>query len=280
MSDFFLTLPGGVLESIRAEVLAVASATPNDFKALGGAVGDTAYLAKDLYESYLAGHPIPGRGQIKKPAILKGQTICRPISALRWSIGHEDDAAKKIEEGTPEEDMKKRLPTAPKARKSKDGSLYLIIPFRHGVPGTRGLSSEMPKEVYKIAKAMSFSHHKGVIGTRLSATGHQVPLFDYQWGDKMRMGMIPKAKPWHVTDYYDSMYRFKDAGTTKQKKSAGYITFRTMSQKSSPRSWILPTKPGLYPLDTAIQEAWNMRLPDLEDALWADIQVQWAEAKD
>jgi hypothetical protein len=171
--------------------------------------------------------------------------------------------------------MKQDLPKAPKARKAKDGSLYLIIPFRHGNPKARGIQPMSP-EVYKLAKAMSFSYHKGVVGSRVSATGHTVPLYGYEWGDRLGAGLAPKAKPWHVTDYYQGMYRFRDLGTTKgPKKSAGYITFRTMSQKSDPRSWIRPAQPGLYPLDTAMQEAWNANVPFLEAALWEDIQVLW-----
>jgi hypothetical protein len=278
MSEFFLTLPGGIMDDLKAEVLAIATKVPDEFKNLGHAVGVTAYEAKDLYEGYLADQPIPGRGQLKKPAILKGQTICRPLSALAWAIGHEDDAAKRIEEGSPAHDMKQDLRKAPKARRSKDGSLYLIIPFRHSNPKARGIQA-MPKEVYKLAKAMSFSHHQGVIGSRMSATGHSVPLFGYQWGDRLGKGLAPKAKSWHVTDYYQGMYRFHDAGTTKQQKSAGYITFRTMSQKSDPRSWIRPAQPGLFPLDTAMTEAWNANVPFLDAALWEDIQVMWAGIK-
>ena len=272
MSDFFLTLPNGLLDALKPEILAVATMVPDEFVNLAHAVGVTAYDAKDKYEGYLAGGAIPGRGQLKKPAILKGQTICRPLSAMAWSIGHEDDAAKRIEEGSPEYDMKKSLATAPKARTAKDGSKYLIIPFRHGIPGTRGMPA-MPKAVYKLAKAMSFSHHLGVVGSRLSATGHQVPLFGYQWGDRLGKGLAPKSKPWHVTDPYAGMVRFKDA--TKAKTAAGYITFRVMSEKSSARSWIRPAQPGLFPLETAMEQAWDENVPYLEAALWEDIQVKW-----
>lgn len=281
MSEFFLTIPGGFMQMLQAEIMALAFQVPDEFKNLGHMVGVTAYDAAELYDGYLKGHDIPGYGALKRPAQLKGKVICRPLNALSWDIGHEDGNARFIEEGTPERDMKLSLATAPKARAAKDGSKYLIIPFRHGSngegKGTRGFAP-MPKAVYKLAKAMSFSHHLGQNGTRLSATGHNVPLYAYQWGDSLKAGMAAKSKPWHVTDLYDGMYRFKDAGT-KGKKSAGYITFRVMSQKSDARAWIRPAQPGLHPLDTAMKEAWDANVPFLEAALWEDIQVLWNKAK-
>jgi hypothetical protein len=272
MSEAFLTLPAGAMNAIKAEVLALGEKLPEDFQNLAQAVGVAAFDAKDKYESYLAGEPIPGYGQLKKPAILKGQTLCRPLGVLAWSIGHEDGNVRFIEEGQPERDMKLSLPASKKARMAKDGSLYLYIPFRHGTPTARGIQP-MPKEVYKLAKALSFSYHQGIVGSRISGTGHQVPVFGYQWGARLGQGLGSKVKPWHVTDYYQGMYRFKDSGTTKQQKSAGYITFRTMSQKSDPRSWIRPAQPGMHPLDVAMEEAYQENLPYLEAAFWADIEV-------
>jgi hypothetical protein len=58
--------------------------------------------------------------------------------------------AKALENGIQSFDMKKMLETSSKVRIAKDGKRYLIIPFRHGTPGTTSLRA-MPEDVYNKA---------------------------------------------------------------------------------------------------------------------------------
>lgn len=151
-----------------------------------------------------------------------------------------------IETGRPARDMKAVLPTAKRARAAKDGTKYLIIPFRHQVPGATAIGQAMPSHIYGNAKKLSASYVLPM-GTkkpkqRLSATGHIVPQQSYQWGERLPAGLMPKAKPHHVTDIYANMVRFNTS--SGKSKSSSYMTFRTMSEKST--GWIVPAKPGLY----------------------------------
>lgn len=162
-----------------------------------------------------------------------------PMEALVWS---DYGLAGEIEEGRPARDMKLCLPTARKARQSKAGVRYLIIPFRHGVPGT--LKNPMPPEIHEEASQLAMSRVTGV-GRRISASGKVVPQLRYRWaqeGGRLPAGLADKLKPHHVADPYAGMVRM-DTSSGKQKRSA-YLTFRTMSAKSS--GWIVPAKPGLY----------------------------------
>jgi len=158
--------------------------------------------------------------------------------------------AQLIETGRPERDLKKMLDTSVKVRQSKDGKRYLIIPFRHNVPGASAHGRPMPDHVYEAAKQLSPSRVTGQ-GRRQSGTGAydtktRRPLTvnqnQYQWGDRMPAGLAPKLRTHHKTDPYAGMVRF-DTSSGASKRST-YLTFRTMMEGSS--GWIAPAKPGLY----------------------------------
>jgi hypothetical protein len=171
-----------------------------------------------------------------------------PFSALVWS---DYKYAEEIETGRPPRDLKRMLSTSLKVRVSKKGNRYLYIPFRHQTPGNEALGPAMPTDVYALAKEMEPSSVTGQT-TRLSGTGAfniqtrqrlTVPQNLYSWGSSLPDGLAPKLKASHKTDPYAGMYRFS-ANTPGGARSSVYLTFRTMSEKSS--GWIIPAQPGLY----------------------------------
>jgi len=146
--------------------------------------------------------------------------------------------AQEIETGRPPRDLKKMLQTSMKVRVSKKGLRYLIIPFRHGAPGSN--SNPMPADVYQQAKMLTASNIVGH-GRRLSGTGAwslktQQPATvrqrKYKWGERMDGPDVPR--------HQQGMVRM-DTSTKNQKRST-YLTFRVMSEKS--RGWIVPAQPG------------------------------------
>ena len=147
--------------------------------------------------------------------------------------------AQDIETGRPPRDMKKMLNTSMKVRVSKDGTRYLIIPFRHN-------ADTVPQQ----AKAMSLSTITGH-GRRLSGTGASslktkapatVRQRQYNWGDRL---VGPGA-----SKNQQGMVRMNTA--TGGKKSSAYLTFRVMSEKSS--GWITKAQPGQYIVRDVAQE--------------------------
>lgn len=147
--------------------------------------------------------------------------------------------AEEIETGRPPRDLKRMLDTSLKVRISKKGARYLIIPFRHGVPGSN--TNPMPKAVYLQAKAMEASRITGH-GRRMSGTGawslatkapYTVRQRAYSWGD--RLGGDAGRR-------HAGMVRF-DASTPGAKRST-FLTFRVMSEKS--KGWIIPAQPGKF----------------------------------
>jgi hypothetical protein len=154
-----------------------------------------------------------------------------------------------IEDGRPPFDMKAMLNTSMKVRNGKRGR-YLIIPIRHGTPGSN--QNPMPAPIYAAAKALPASRITGR-GTRVSGTGaydiktkqqYLVAKNRYKWGGRLPPGMAPKLKPQHHSDPYAGLVRFDSTAGGKMPHSS-YLTFRIMGEWQT-GAWILPAKEGLH----------------------------------
>jgi hypothetical protein len=178
------------------------------------------------------------------------------VAAISWkstgpfsaSVESTYEYDQEIEAGRPAYDLKTMLSTSQKVRTSKKGKRYLIIPFRHGTPGTN--TNEMPEHVYAEARQLTPSRITGQ-GSRPAAiyasqTGQRqvmrVATRSYSWGGKLPAGLTQKLRPYHATDIHASMVRF-DTTTPKGSRYSSYGTFRTMVEGSN--KWILPPKDGL-----------------------------------
>lgn len=153
--------------------------------------------------------------------------------------------ADQIEKGRPPYDMKKMLQTSLKVRRSKKGVRYLFIPFRHNTPGNDAHAPSMPQSVYDLAKDLAPSSVVGMTTRKSGQTGKShltIPQRKYNWGGSLPAGLSQKLKPHHKSDIHAGMYRF-DTSTPGGAKSSAFLTFRTMSEKST--GWIKPAKPGL-----------------------------------
>jgi len=152
------------------------------------------------------------------------------------STGSSDEV---IEHGHDEIDLKKSVSKSPKARRSSGGELYLVVPFRHGTPGTN--VRPMGKETYDRARKLKASK---VIGTRMEQSAHKgggmVERNVYKWGqtlDTSGLG-LKKKKDSHTAPIEKGMTRFQnETGGGSQ-----YMTFRTM--KSTGSGWMIPARRG------------------------------------
>lgn len=152
--------------------------------------------------------------------------------------------ALEIDTGRPARDLKKMLDTSLKVRQTKTGKRYLIIPFRHQVPGADAVGQSMPADVYALARQLEPSRVTGR-GKRLSGTGAMdiktrkpmmVTARKYAWGESLPAGAAPGMQKKHA-----GMYRFQTS--SGKAKSSTYLTFRIMMEGSP--GWIVPAKPGL-----------------------------------
>lgn len=185
----------------------------------------------------------PGIWEPIRKAYAQSITVT-PTGRFSVEVSTPLDIAEKIETGQPARDLKRMLRTSLKVRTSQQGKRYLIIPFRHNVPGRNGGSGaapQMPRMIYRQAKQLAPSRITGM-GRRVSGTGaydiatHRpitVAARKYAWGGALDASAGSR---------YAGMRRF-DTSSGKAKSSA-YLTFRVMSEDSS--GWIVPAKPGMF----------------------------------
>ena len=141
-----------------------------------------------------------------------------------------------IENGAPAFDMKPGLLKSRKAHRSSGGGKYLHVPLALKTPGggSRGPSPPvMPAPIYTSAAKLHFGQSM-----------RKLPLKYENLGMMTRLS--PNLAKWQHYTWKTSPY----VGVTKVRKYpdkkgpagrlAGYKTFRTVSTKSDPSSWIHP----------------------------------------
>ncbi|MEI6827560.1 MAG: hypothetical protein WCK54_18355 [Desulfuromonadales bacterium] len=153
-------------------------------------------------------------------------------SGIIQRISAQKNIAKQLENGTGPWDMKPGLLGGPKAKMGKNGR-YNIIPFRHGTSNAYSPNNNfptMPKNVYTQARALKASVKAGTgtkWGGRLAGTEFQHPP-----------GQNTTSGYQHKTGKYEGMARIEKP--YQKATQSKYMTFRVVSEKSAPGSWIHP----------------------------------------
>lgn len=122
-----------------------------------------------------------------------------------------------LEKGFSAFDMKTGFKNSPRATHTQSGGWYLTIPIRHSTPGAFMYGKPMPKDIYTQAKKLKNGKSLAVPGAGAKSwTGYQ-----------------------HKSSIYDGLTRIVKSysGGTKQSQ---YLTFRRVSDKSDPQSWMHP----------------------------------------
>ncbi len=150
-----------------------------------------------------------------------------------------------MEKGAPAFDMKTTHPYGRKSRVGRDGTPYLIIPIRHGTPGS--VSNPMPRDFYaairktikdggfKASQVTSAQHH-----TEPNFKGQDIMRAGYAWGDRIT-GVSDQFKN------LEGMVRFAKKSSGGGHLNSSYMTFRIISAKSPDGMWINPAKPKITP---------------------------------
>lgn len=218
-----------------------------------------------LYQGYLKGHTLPNGSAVQHPSgNLAKHAELAANGFLDWSLKNDESYAEAVERGTKERDMKEALAKSDKARRSKDGHLYLIIPFRHGTQGSIGLRP-MPMRVQQMAQALKPSKVSGhFTEPSVHGNGVMVQRNSYKWGGRLSASSLSDAGlSFKMQSRYAGMVRFGNKG------HHSYMTFRVMSEKSS--GWVIPARPGLWPAKTAAESAFQDGKGALADALLEDL---------
>jgi hypothetical protein len=141
----------------------------------------------------------------------------------------EGKLANAIEDGVAPYDLKKGLLRSSKAKKTKSGKPYIHVPFQLKTPGGGVRPPEpetMPRPIYRLASQLG-------IGAQV-----KLPKKYEDYGLKTRLSADLSRwghYTWKVSPY-QGITKVQEPGATK----ATYMTFRTVSKKSDPSSWIHP----------------------------------------
>jgi hypothetical protein len=205
----------------------------------------------------------------------------RRLGPFEYEIYNESKSAERIENGTPELDMKTTHPYGPKSRVSQKGMPYLIVPFRWGTPGTKrnprvGFRNVMPEAVYNIVKnKKKFRQTKTMVDAdngekTLNARGEMVGRAQYSdvsgnkpWGDRLTADMGQS-----ITDNMVGM----SSMLGQNRKAAGYLTFRIISATSPQGSWIKPRVEPRHVVDALAESNREFINTEVEAAIMEDFR--------
>lgn len=168
-----------------------------------------------------------------------------------------------MESGAPAFDMKQGFSKSPKAKRTENGGWYLVIPFRYAVPGSLGESSAfsgvLPQSIYALVKdfkpSTTDTGGKTSRGDSLKATDIPADL-----GAKKRRGSFTNIETKKTFDEYinkTSLYEGlqKSSKFYEETQQGSYHTFRVVSSKSEPGSWIHPGFTALNYAQAALNNA-------------------------
>lgn len=119
-------------------------------------------------------------------------------------------------------DQKLGFSKSKKIHRKKDGGWYLTIPIRHSTPGGYMFGSPMPKDIYGVAKKLGNGESLKVAGAG-----------DLNWNGYQRK-----------SNQYDGLTRI--IKSYQKAKQSQYYTFRRVSDKSDPSSWMHPGYKGVH----------------------------------
>lgn len=226
-------------EILRAVIPDLADATRNELVRLAGERLTTSA------EDYVQGL---GPAQYHMPT---GKTPDEFVGATIVLTGWLANAA---EHGWAGGDMKPWLLSGRAVHEGKRGGRWVVVPFRHGTPGTSGRNFQamgsqyvrgfkagpqgfIPTGSLTQAQAQKLGKQIHRAAKQLAATTSHATTGTV-WGGRLPAGLAPKLEPHHKTDPFAGMVRQEK--TYRKATQNQYTTFRAVSLRSDPRAWVHP----------------------------------------
>lgn len=146
-----------------------------------------------------------------------------------------DPLIQKMDEGSGAFDMKPGFLASPKAKLDKNGNKMMTIPMRWGTPestsGSSMFANKMVPEIYKIAKSKAVGQ-----AVKISELPAQYQAVKSRAKTVNNETSTVFEEYQHKTPINAGITKFKDEVTGQNK----YVSFRRVSEKSDPNSWIHP----------------------------------------
>ena len=225
-----VTLSNNLLNEIRAQLAAFAGKNGGEIApATSAAVSTAAQIIQDTWRGWAEGKSIEGADDIRKAnSRLAASITVRRNGSFDAEIGTDSPYMKRIQQGSPEYDMKKAYPYGRKSRVSKRGRPYLIIPFTWHTPNDEGgarahgsLANTIPENLLSLVQSMRRSYTTGETHIEKNARGENIARAEYSWGDRL------KAEG-----------NINGLVVMNSKKHTAFTTFRVISVDSPKSSWI------------------------------------------
>lgn len=167
--------------------------------------------------------------------LMKGAVVLR----------YDDPLVKMLEEGADPRDMKQAFENSAKAKRKANGGWYLTIPLRYGASTSLGesevFSGILPQEVYEKAKDLKTNIPLGGGLRSRGLTLDEIPQQFQQPTMRKEIPATPTSRLFKQyvakTSKYEGLVKIKDSSTNQTR---GYMSFRRVSDKSDPDSWIHP----------------------------------------
>jgi hypothetical protein len=241
------------------------------------------YAYQAQWKSFALGEAMPGTPRVIKSGAEYAQTIQVNITDdFIKEVFTDSPHHKYIEAGHGEIDLKPGLLSGAKVRYSKSGTPYNIVSFRQGTP--KSLANPMPVNVYNLAKAaFDKADAEKAAGVRKTPGTSRIvstsPL-KTAWG--MRMGKdfggpattiktTSKGTYAHKFSKYAGMVRMQVS--TEHAKRSEYITFRCVSARSDPASWIVPPLEGAPIRQAVVEKMRDETVTLMREAILKDLGV-------
>ena len=246
------------------------------------AMSEIAALYREAWMGFASGVPIPGSPRvINSRAGGYRDSIKLDLSKDNEKVVYTDSPVHRyIEDGSPEVDLKPGLLSGPKARQGKDGP-YNIVAFRHGTPGTLQSNRPMPVNVYNIVRQQIRQAQKSRTDAVQTSQQQrqkarppgrmQVIAATNQQGRRSKLvGTFSEGRGSSYTwksGQFAGMQRI-----TGVARSTQYITFRVVSFRSPPSSWIVPPREGVPIREAVVSEVRDLAEEMLKEALRRDLE--------
>jgi len=155
----------------------------------------------------------------------------------RVMVDYTNPLVKALEEGQSSYDMKPSMLNSPKAKEGKGGKKYISVPFRWATPNAIAdsavFSGKMDYAVYKEAVKLDNRQSLVLTNTNLPTTYQDVkrrPEVTDSEGKRRFESYV------HKSSVYEGITKVTDKVTGQNR----YMSFRRVSENSSPGSWIHP----------------------------------------
>lgn len=221
-----------------------AAVTRDVFPHLAFAVEKITQRAQEIWRGYASGEPMPGGLVIRARSGAYMRSIqVRSTGDFSGEVFSELPYAHTLEDGSGPRDLKTMLNTSLKTRVSARGKRYLIIPFRHGTPGSTSFSGAMTNAVHELWRGLRSSRIRtsreepNMLGVHNIHTRQpmMVTRRAYRWGDRLTANQLRAAGA------RGRALRQQTGMVHMRNPTAGgghgqYLTFRVMSEDST--GWI------------------------------------------